>query len=161
MPKPKIIFVAAVAKNGVIGKRNSLPWYLPEDLKRFKQITTGKNVLMGKNTFDSIINRLGKPLPDRKNIVVTTKHDQEFPENVTVLHHLEPILNHPQIDELYVIGGGQMYKQLIDSADKLHLTHVHDDIDGDVLFPEINWDEWKKTFEETHDKFTFADYVRI
>ncbi len=158
--KPKITFVAAVAKNGVIGSHNSLPWYIPEDLRRFKALTTGKTVLMGKNTFDSIINRIGKPLPNRKNIVLSKKTDLQLPPGVIVVNDIESVMNMDE-PEIMVIGGGQLYKQMIDSAQKLHLTHVLEDIDGDVLFPDIDWSQWQKTFEEPHGKFTFADYERI
>ncbi|HYE22034.1 MAG TPA: dihydrofolate reductase [Verrucomicrobiae bacterium] len=161
MKKPKIILIAAVAKNGVIGNRNSLPWYIPEDLRRFKKLTDGKTVLMGRKTFDSIINRIGKPLPNRKNIVVTSKHDHGLPDDVTVIHHLHHALHHSNEPEIYVIGGGEVYKQAFDSAHKLHLTHIHDEVEGDVTFPNIDFSQWKKTFEEPYEKFTFADYERI
>ncbi len=158
--KPKITIVAAVARNGVIGNQNALPWYLPEDLRRFKALTTGKTVLMGKKTFDSIVARIGKPLPNRKNIVLSRQTDLQLPPEVVVVNDLESILNSDET-EIMVIGGGQLYNQLFDQADKMHLTHVLEDIEGDVKFPEIDWSQWKKTFEEPHGKFTFADYERI
>ncbi len=161
MKKPKIILIAAVAKNGVIGNRNALPWYIPEDLRRFKQLTDGKTVMMGRNTFDSIMNRIGKPLPNRKNIVVTRSHDLQLPEGVIGTHHVHHVLHHSNEPEIFVIGGGELYHQTIDSAHKLHLTHIHENIEGDVFFPEVDFNQWKKTYEEPYEKFTFADYERI
>ena len=158
----KISFVAAVAKNGVIGSHNALPWYIPEDLKHFKQVTDGKTVLMGRNTFDSIMNRLKKPLPNRINVVIT--HDPNFkpPSEVLVFHDLDSALDFLQDrNEVIVAGGGQIFSQLMPKADKLILTEVHKEVDGDVLFPKVEKDQWKEIARDDHEEFSFVEYERI
>ena len=158
----KLTFVAAVAQHGVIGSRNALPWYLPEDLKHFKEVTFGKPCLMGKKTFDSIMSRLGKPLPGRKNIVISRQQDYLPPQGVLKFGDLESALealrNEP---EVMVIGGGQIYSQLMDRADKLILTEVHRTVDGDVFFPKFDKTQWQKKSEEKHHDFSFVEYERV
>lgn len=159
----KISFVVAVAKNGVIGSHNDLPFYIPEDLKHFKNITEGHTVLMGRNTFNSIIKRLGKPLPNRKNVVVT--HQTNFKEpGVLVFHSLDEALKELEkdTDELMIAGGAQIYKQLADmgKVDKIYMTHVHREVEGDVMFPNIDLSKWKKVSEEPHEEFTWTIYDR-
>ncbi len=146
----KISFVVAVSDNGVIGSHNSIPWMIPEDLKHFKNITMGHVCLMGKHTYDSIISYLGKPLPGRTNVVVTRQTDFQPPEGVIVYHDLNKALKEISTDELMVIGGGQIYQQLIDmeKVDRIYMTHVHKYIDGDVFFPKIDYSKWKKVSEE-------------
>lgn len=157
----KLTIVAAIAKNGVIGSRNSLPWYIPEDLKHFKDVTMGKTCLMGRNTFDSIMKRLGKPLPGRKNVVVS-RHVWHAPEGVEVYSSLDKALESVKADEeVMVTGGGQIYNQLIDKADKLIITHVHQQIDGDVFFPEIDPGKWKQVSEYPHKEFSWVTYERV
>ncbi len=160
MPKPIITLIAAVSENNVIGNHNDLPWYIPEDLKRFRALTDGKTIVMGKKTFDSIIARRGSPLPNRKNIVISRQRDLVLPEGVILIHDIQEALELPD-EEIMIIGGGQIYKQFMPLADKLLLTHVKQTLEGDVTFPEINWSQWKKTFEDIHEGFTFADYERI
>ncbi len=159
MPKPIITLIAAIADNGVIGSHNSLPWYIPEDLKRFKKLTDGKTVVMGKKTFDSIMTRLGKPLPNRVNVVLSRQDNLNLPEGVRVIHDAKDVEN-IKAEEIMIIGGGQVYQVFIDHADKLHITHVHQKPEGDIVFPSVNWQEWRKVFEESHDSYTFADYER-
>ncbi len=157
----KLTLVAAVAKNRVIGSHNALPWYIPEDLKHFKQVTVGKTVLMGKNTFDSIMKRLKKPLPERTNVVITRQMDWEAPEGVLVFHSLEDALEGlKDHKEVMVAGGGQVFSQLIDKADKLILTEVNKEVDGDVLFPDVDKAIWKEFTREDHDEFSFVEYER-
>lgn len=157
-----ISIVAAVSKNNVIGKENALPWYLPDDLKHFKDVTIGKPCLMGKHTFDSIMKRLGKPLPERKNVVVSRDPNFQAPEGAVVFRSLDEALrglkNEP---EVMVIGGGQIYSQLINKADKLILTEVHKEIDGDVLFPEYDKNQWREIKREDRDGFSWVEYERI
>ncbi len=154
-----IALIAAVAANNVIGSKNDLPWYLPEDLKRFKQITTGKVVLMGSKTFESILNRLGKPLPNRTSVVITRNQDYKVPEGVKVFHDLsEALKTYPNI---YVIGGGEIFNQTFDLADYLFITHVHQEHNGDVFFPAIDTRQWNKVKDEPHEGFSFAEYERI
>ncbi len=161
----KITFVVAVAKNGVIGSHNTLPWYIPEDLKHFKQVTDGKTVLMGKNTFDSVMNRLKKPLPNRRNVVITRNMDYKAPEGVLVFHDIETALNElsKDTDELMVGGGSQIYAQLLemDKVDKMIITEVNYEVDGDVIFPKVDWSQWKKISEDPREDFSFVEYERI
>lgn len=157
----KLILVAAVAKNRVIGSHNALPWYIPEDLKHFKKVTDGKTVLMGRNTFDSIMNRLKKPLPNRTNVVVTKQKDFAAPPDVVIYHSLDEALEGLRnTEEVMVAGGGQIFSQLMPKADKLILTEVHKKVDGDVLFPEFDKNEWKETSREDHTEFSFVEYER-
>src|SRR3989344_5094956 len=102
-----IIGPVAIAKNWVIGGDNDLPWYLPEDLKHFKKLTLGKTVLMGRKTYESIVNRLGKPLPGRKNVVISRQADYKVPDGVLVFQSLDEALKVLSAEDIYVIGGGE------------------------------------------------------
>nr|AIA17932.1 Dihydrofolate reductase [uncultured bacterium] len=155
-----ILGPVAIAENGVIGSNNDLPWHLPEDLKHFKELTLGKTVLMGRKTFDSIFKRLGKPLPGRKNVVITRQTDLAMPAGVLVFHDLDKALEALREDEVCVIGGAQIFEQALPHAQIMQITHVHGNYEGDVYFPEIDWDQWEKTAEQKQDKFTFAEYRR-
>lgn len=135
-----IAIVVAVAENGVIGRDGGMPWRLSTDLKRFKAVTLGKPVIMGRKTFDSI----GRPLPGRANIVVTRNRDWRA-DGVTVTATLDEALAmaaREDGDEICVIGGGELYAQAIGLADRLHVTHVLADIDGDTRFPPIDPSVW-------------------
>lgn len=156
-----ISLVAAVAKNNVIGKANALPWYIPEDLKRFKKLTTGHVVLMGQKTFDSIMDRLKKPLPDRINVVLSRNPDFRPPAGVRVFHDLLEAITTFVGEEIFVIGGGSIFQQMIDLASTLYITHVDQEVDGDVFFPKIDENHWRRVKEEKHEGFSFAEYVRI
>ncbi|HZW68759.1 MAG TPA: dihydrofolate reductase [Pseudogracilibacillus sp.] len=138
-----ISLLVAMDKNNVIGKDNDLPWYLPRDLKFFKELTIERNVIMGRKTYDSI----GKPLPNRRNIVITSK-DIEFPEGVEVVDSLEGIyeLNekHPE-EEWFVIGGGEIFRQILAKSDRLYITKIEESFDGDTFFPPFDEDEWHLT----------------
>ena len=155
-----ISLVAAVAKNNVIGNENDLPWYLPEDLRRFRKLTMGKTVLMGRKTFESIMKRLGKPLPGRKNVVVTRSVDFEAPASVEIANSLDEALSKYAERDLFVIGGGQIFAQTINKADTLYVTHVNLEVPGDSFFPQIDPAKWKKVQEEKSDNYTFATYNR-
>lgn len=156
-----LTLIAAVATNGVIGKNNELPWHLPEDLKHFKSLTTGHTVLMGRKTFESIVARLGKPLPDRKNIVITRQTDYQVPEGVFVYQDIETALKNHAGEKIFVIGGAEMYRQTIDLADTLEITHVNQAVDGDTTFPFIDPKIWHSIAEEKHDGFSFTTYERL
>lgn len=149
----------AFSDNYVIGIKNDLPWHLPEDLRHFKEVTMGKTVLMGRNTYDSIFNRLGKPLPGRKSIVVSRQIDFIPPEGVTVFDNLDKALTSTS-EDIYIIGGGEIFRQTLPLAKKMYATHVYGNFEGDAFFPEVNWDEWKKVEEENHDSFSFSLYDR-
>lgn len=148
----KISMIAAMSKNRVIGKENSLPWHLPNDLRFFKESTTGKPIVMGRKTFESI----GRPLPGRKNIVVTS--DPEWhKEGVETVRNLTTALQiasrHAEdtdVSEVMVIGGAQIYKQVLPLSDRLYLTLVDTEIEGDAFFPEFPKNEWNLVSEEPH-----------
>ena len=124
----------AVSQNWCIGQNNQLPWHQKSDLAYFRNITKGKTVIMGRKTFLS----LGKPLPNRTNIVVTRQKDFNVPEGCVVVSSLKKAIDIcPKDEESFIIGGGQIYKQSIDNADKIELTRVHTTIDADTFFPEI------------------------
>ena len=156
-----ISLIAALDKNNVIGRENALPWYLPEDLKRFRKLTTGKTVLMGRKTFDSIIKRNGKPLPNRKNVVVTRDQGFQAPEGVLVYNDLNKAISDLKSEDLFIIGGGQIYAQTIDLADTLYITHVDMEAPGDVYFPVIDPQKWQRIEKEKHDSYSFCTYTRV
>ena len=143
----KISLIVAVSRNGAIGLNNQLPWYLPEDLKYFKSVTMGKPLIMGRKTFDSI----GRPLPGRANIVLT-RDPQWTWGGVEVVQSLEQALvagemacEAADVDEIMVIGGEQIYRMTIDLAERLYLTQVDADVEGDAFFPDIDLNSWSQT----------------
>lgn len=140
---PRLVLLAAVAKRGVIGVNNTLPWHLPEDLKRFKEITTGKTVAMGRKTFDSIVARLGKPLPNRHSVVITRATVAMVPDTVTIVNKISDLLQ-VEAECIYVIGGAEIYRQTMDLADSLDITEVDLDVEGDAFFPEISEVIWQR-----------------
>ena len=142
----ELSLIAAIAENGVIGKDNDLIWHLPADLKRFKKVTTGHTIIMGRNTFESI----GKPLPNRTTIIITRSKDYKA-EGCLVVHSIQDAIKAAKDDEhIFIIGGAQIYKQAIESnlADQLDITEVHHSFDADVYFPEINLNIWEETSRE-------------
>ena len=141
--------IVARAENDVIGSKNDLPWYIPADLKRFKELTTGHTVVMGRKTFESIIARLGHPLPDRHNVVVT-RQKSFTSKGVTVVHEVAAI--NDLEGEIFIIGGAEMYQQTLDFADGLYVTEVHADIPGDTYFPAIDPSRWHEVSREPHLK---------
>ena len=141
-----VSLLVAYARNRVIGKNNDLPWYLPADLKRFKELTTGQTVVMGRKTFDSIIARNGKPLPNRTNVVIT--RDSEYlAEGAEVVHTIEDALKGSA--EIFVIGGAEIFRQALPLADRIYATEIDADIEGDVYFPEIG-SGWREVAREPH-----------
>lgn len=138
--------VVAVARNGVIGRDNQLPWRLPDDLKYFKQVTMGRPVIMGRRTWQSI----GKALPGRKNIVVT--RDRDFAAaGCEVVHSLPEAWQAAEgADEACVIGGTTLFEETLPSADVIHLTEVEADVEGDTWFPPIDRSEWRETEVARH-----------
>lgn len=155
-----ITLVAAVAKNGVIGKNGALPWHLPEDLKHFKEITMGKKVLMGRVTFDSILARIGKPLPNRTNIVVSSDTNYQVPEGVELYNSLDKVLDKYADEEICVAGGASIYDQTINKADRLYITKIHQNYKGDVYFPPIDKQTWLELTCENHEGYSFVTYER-
>ena len=142
-----IAIVVAMAEGGVIGSHNDLPWYLPADLKHFKEITSGHTVVMGRMTFESILARLGKPLPNRRNVVLTRETAFAY-EGVEIIHDVAAI---PKFAEpVYVIGGAQVYAATLNMADTLYVTDVHASIKGDAHFPTIDPAQWREVSRERH-----------
>ena len=165
----KIAMIAAKTQNNVIGKDNDLPWHLPDDMKFFMQKTTGHHVIMGRKNFESLPPKFS-PLPNRTNIIMTRKTDYH-PEGTEVVHSLEDALAVAERggeQEVFIIGGGEIYKLGLDRADILYLTEIKTEIDGDAYFPEIDLDKWKETARTPHTTddrhkyaFDFVTYVRI
>lgn len=151
-----ISIIVAVASNGVIGCHNRLIWHISEDLKRFKALTTGHPIVMGRKTYESI----GRPLPGRLNIVVSRQNDLRI-EGVEVVGSIEDAVKRAGVaDEIFVIGGGEIYRQALPIADKLYMTRVEQSPGGDTFFPAISPAEWCEVAREKHDGFEFIDYER-
>ena len=142
--------IVAIANNNVIGKDNKLIWHLPEDLKRFKNLTTGHNIIMGRKTFES----LGKVLPNRKHIVLCNDVSLNIEnENVEVLSDVNLLDKYIKSDEEnFVIGGATIYRLLLPKASKLYITKINESFEGDVYFPEIDLDDWKVVSKEKGKK---------
>lgn len=158
-----ISIIAAIAQNNVIGKDNQLIWYLPADLKHFKNLTTGHHIIMGRNTFESI----GKPLPNRTSVIITSKKNY-FQKGCIVVNTLEDALNSVEKDdEVFIIGGDSIYRQALPIADQLYITHIHKNFEGDVFFPGIDESHWQLEKEEHHPpdekntlSFSFKEYKK-
>jgi dihydrofolate reductase len=157
--------IAAIGKNNEIGKGNDLLCHLPADLKHFKEITSGRTVIMGRKTFESLPKG---PLPNRKNIVISRNPGLKI-EGATVYPSLDyALIKLMNEEEVFIIGGAQIYRQILPDADKLYLTKIHAGFpEADVFFPEIKLNEWREVSRETHladEKhpyaFTFVDYER-
>ena len=150
-----ITLIVAVADNGVIGRENALPWHLPEDLKRFKRLTMGKPMIMGRKTFESI----GKPLPGRRNIVVT-RDPNYHREGVDVVHGTgEALAITAGTPELMVIGGAELFRLFLPLAGRVHLTRVHGNIEGDVVWPALDnrqWEVIERERYESDDRHAYA-----
>lgn len=142
----RISLIAAVADNGVIGAMNGLPWHLPADLKRFRKLTTGKPVIMGRKTWEAI----GRPLPDRKNIVITHDEDYTAEGAVVVGSIVEALAEAGESNEVMVIGGEDVYRQMLPHADRMYLTYVHTTAHGDARFPEFDQNEWSTHARKEH-----------
>jgi len=141
-----VSIIVAISVNNAIGKDNQLLWHLPADLKHFKEITTGHPIIMGRKTYDSI----GRPLPNRRNIVITRQKDLTI-ANVEVVHDLsEAIALFKEDEEIFVIGGAEIYKHALVYSNKIYLTTVHQEYEADTFFPELNAEEWETTHQEYH-----------
>ncbi|QEC53116.1 dihydrofolate reductase [Anseongella ginsenosidimutans] len=155
--------LAAKAENNVIGKDNRLIWHLPADLKHFRELTTGSTVIMGRKTFESI----GKALPSRENIIITRQEDYDAP-GCEVVHSLEEAVQiSSQEENVFIIGGGEIYRQAMGIAGTLYITEIHQQFPGDAFFPEIDEQVWEETFREDHPSneknpfdFSFVTYQR-
>jgi dihydrofolate reductase len=160
----ELTIIVAAAENDAIGKGNKLIWHLSDDLKRFKDLTNGHHIIMGRKTFESF----PKPLPNRTHVVITRQPDYKAPEGVIIVNNLEDAIDASKSDaQPFVIGGGEIYKQALAFADKIELTRVHEDFEADTFFPKIDstiWKEISNTFhkkDEKHDyEFSFLTYER-
>ncbi len=153
--------IAAIAENNCIGKNNKIPWNIPEDFQYFKRMTLGKTCVMGQATFESILGYLGKPLPGRQNVVVTSRADYSAPEGVWIFHSLDEVFEKLKNKDVFICGGASIYHQTIDKMDNLYITHIHQSFDGDTFFPEINKNIWKETNRDDRDGFSFVTYQKI
>jgi len=140
----RIAMIAGVAENGVIGSDQTIPWRVPSDMAFFKKTTLGKPIIMGRKQYETV----GKPLPGRTNIVITRQQDYQ-PEGVLVVHDIDAALARAQeiavadgVDEIMIIGGGELYAQMMERADRLYITHIDLSPDGDVRFPAITPEKW-------------------
>lgn len=156
-----IILIAAVAKNGCIGKDGKLPWKIPEDMKRFKEITINHTVVMGRKTWESIPEKF-RPLPGRTNVVITRQTGYAVPDGVQVFAHPNVALAALDSDNgnVFVIGGAEIYAETMGTADELLITEVDQTVEGDAFFPKIDPEEWQETWREPHDGFAFVTYHR-
>lgn len=158
-----VTLIAAAAQNNALGKNNTLIWHLPNDLKRFKSLTLDGYIIMGRKTFES----LPGILPRRKHIVITRNPDFHHDDAIRVGSLEEALDLVPADKEAFVIGGGEIFDLGLKIADKIELTRIHHDFDGDVFFPEMNLDQWELFASEYHQKdekhlydFTFETYLR-
>lgn len=155
--------IVAVSSNNVIGKNNNMLWHLSDDFKRFKELTTGHYIIMGRKTFESF----PKPLPNRTHVIITRQVDYKK-EGCIVVSSLEKAFQViPNDEDAFVIGGGEIYKQSMDLVDELEITRVHANFEGDTIFPEIEEKDWLLVSQEYHPKdekhaydFTFQTFVR-
>ncbi|WP_460219952.1 dihydrofolate reductase [Psychroserpens sp. MEBiC05023] len=164
--KSELTIIVAAGENNAIGKDNDLIWHLSDDLKRFKSLTNGHHIIMGRKTFESF----PKPLPNRIHIVITRQQNYKVPDGVIVVNSMEDALDAARHDKQpFIIGGGEIYKQSMTLADKIEITRVHHSFENaDTFFPDIDRSIWKETYSKFHDKdekhefaFTFLTYERI
>lgn len=141
--------IVARSRNGVIGKNNELPWRLSSDLKRFKTLTVGHPVVMGRKTYESILVRLGKPLPERENVILTRQKDFSAP-GCLVINNLAEIENLAKGKEVFIIGGAEVYQLTLPKTDKVYLTLVETEVDGDAFFPPLEESAWQLIKQEKH-----------
>lgn len=153
--------IAAVSANGVIGSDGHVPWYLPEDLEHFRRTTTGHTVIMGRKTFESVKSKIKKPLPNRTNVVITRQPTYQAPPGVEVYHDVaSAIAAHASEPEVFIIGGGEIYRQTIDQANTLYITHVHQTAEGETTFPPIDPAKWQAVDTRETDAATYVTYRR-
>ena len=161
---PRICLIVALAANGVIGRNNALPWHLPADLKRFKALTMGHPVVMGRKTHESI----GRPLPGRRNLVITRNRDYRA-SGCEIVHSLdEAIAACGDAREIFIIGGAELYRESLPRAHCLEFTEIRAEFEGDASFPEFSLAQWRETGREIHSdepgipfRYDFARYERM
>ena len=151
----RISLIAAMAKNRVIGINNTLPWHLPADLKHFKTLTMGHHILMGRKTYESI----GKPLPGRTTVIITRNENYQVPGCVVVSSIQEAIASCTGDEEIFFVGGAELYGQALSHADRLYLTEIQQEYEGDASFPEYDQNQWQETSREKHmDEASALEY---
>jgi dihydrofolate reductase len=157
-----ITIIAAAGENNSLGKDNDLVWHLPDDFKRFKELTSGNYILMGRKTFETF----PKPLPNRNHLIITRQDNYSVPENCFVFDTIQSAIDFTDNQDIWIIGGGEIYKQSMEIADRIELTRVHSEFEADTFFPEIG-EEWKLVSEEYHPvddrhkyDFTYLIYDR-
>jgi dihydrofolate reductase len=163
-PRSRLSLIAAMARNRVIGANNAIPWHLPNELKSFKAITMGHHIVMGRNTWESI----GRLLPGRVTVIVTRQPDYQV-DGAIVVHTLDEALAACGSDsEVFVIGGAQIYTEALPRADRIYLTEIEADIDGDTLMPELDLTAWRAVSRKVHDadeqnryRYTVTIYERL
>lgn len=157
----KLSLIVAMAEGNVIGINKEIPWYIPEDLQYFKAMTLGKPCIMGRKTFESIVARLGKPLPGRTSIVVSRSgfaHDGVacYPTIDEAVEAAKAVAEKDGAQEVMIIGGAQIYEQTLDSCDRLYITKVHEKYDGDAHFPPYDEKDWETSMWDDHGYYSFA-----
>ncbi|MBI2592574.1 MAG: dihydrofolate reductase [Candidatus Colwellbacteria bacterium] len=163
-----ISIVAAMDRNRVIGVENRLPWLMPADMKRFRDLTIGKPILMGRKTFESILASLGKPLPNRLNIILTRDQNYKAPNGCRVVHSVDDALAMANgAEEVMVAGGADIFQQFLPYADSVYMTEIDSDFEGDASFPEMPETEWRRVQSVRHEPdeknphpYSFQLYVR-
>lgn len=158
-----ITIIAAAGENNSLGKDNTLVWHLPDDFKRFKELTSGNYILMGRKTFESF----PKPLPNRKHLIITRQVNYQVPENCFIFDNIQSALEFCNNEDVWIIGGGEIYKQSMEIANRIELTRVHSDFEADTYFPPIT-EKWELVKEESHTiddrhkyDFTYLTYDRV
>ncbi len=159
--------IVAVAENGVIGRDGAMPWHIPEDLAHFREKTMGHPVIMGRVTYESIVDGLGEPLPGRTSIVLTNS-EMDTPVNVITASNIGTAIAEADIcargrhstDQAFVAGGASIYTQLLPAVDRLVVTRVHDEPCGDAYFPDWDRSEWTETARDEHEDYSFIEYER-
>ena len=155
--------IVSASQNNVIGLRGKTPWHIARDMKRFKEITINHPVIMGRKTYEFILETLGKPLPQRKNIVLSTTLNPN--KGIHVAKNIEEALKLTDNQETYVIGGEKVYRLFLPLVNRIELTKIHQYFEGDAFFPELNWEEWKmlageRNLSEDGIPYSFFTYLR-
>ncbi|KZN24728.1 dihydrofolate reductase [Haladaptatus sp. R4] len=157
----RLVLIAAIAENGVIGNDGGMPWHYSEDMRHFKETTMGHPVVMGRTTYESIAAQMDGPLPGRTNVVLS-RSNPDLPEEVVLVHGVEEAM--AEIEELddvaYITGGAAVYEQFLPHADEMILTEIHESYEGDTYFPEWDPEEWREVERDERDEFDFVRYER-
>lgn len=161
------VLVAAVAKNGVIGRDGGMPWHLPEDMAHFKRTTTGHPVVLGRKTYENVVEALGEPFPGRTSVVLSTQN-LDVPEGAVLVHSVAEATTRAEsaaaeigVETVYVVGGAAVYEAFLPRADRMVLTELRDDYDGETTFPEWDGDAWNEVERDEREAFDFVTYERV